>query len=141
MTLFYHECLRLYGDRILMKHDLSWTLPLAMPPCYESKKYMVNQWLDLVHDWIKVSLYGKLWLLQSRLRRESRLKVVAEARLNINTDEEADASRIITSILHLKRFYRDNLWMEQLCPLLANILEKVLNLPMIRLKCAVLLRF
>jgi dynein heavy chain len=26
MTLLYHECLRTYGDRILMKHDKEWFL-------------------------------------------------------------------------------------------------------------------
>jgi hypothetical protein len=24
MKLFYHECLRTYGDRLLMSHDVQW---------------------------------------------------------------------------------------------------------------------
>lgn len=33
MKLFYHEALRLYGDRILMKHDLTWFMECIKQVC------------------------------------------------------------------------------------------------------------
>ena len=36
MELFYHECLRLYGDRILMKHDLTWFMETLKYTCMEN---------------------------------------------------------------------------------------------------------
>jgi len=36
MELFYHECLRLYGDRILMKHDLVWFMNELKQVCMEN---------------------------------------------------------------------------------------------------------
>ena len=36
MKLFYHEALRLYGDRILMKHDLVWFMECLKGVCMEN---------------------------------------------------------------------------------------------------------
>ena len=36
MKLFYHECLRLYGDRILMKHDLTWFMECLKNTCQDN---------------------------------------------------------------------------------------------------------
>jgi dynein heavy chain len=36
MKLFYHECMRLYGDRILMRHDLSWFMDALKRVCCDN---------------------------------------------------------------------------------------------------------
>jgi len=33
MKLFYHECLRTYGDRLMMAHDSQWFLSTLKEVC------------------------------------------------------------------------------------------------------------
>jgi len=73
MELFYHECLRLYGDRILMKHDLVWFMNELKQVCMEN------------FDCCKVPQGGEI-------------ASPADVKLaNINTSDE-EASRLVTSM-------------------------------------------
>ena len=56
MSLFYHECLRTYGDRLLMSHDNQWFLGNLEEVCRKHFNVVTNE---------QIQAYNKLITEQS----------------------------------------------------------------------------